>query len=212
VTNVRRILVQLIKICVLLGIIWLAFELYDHFRPVNDYNLEAQGHYYTYHFPDSIRREIARISNDEVKENFRCFSERNSILTVILKNRDDRDISKIHIEVPFKGQFQVVKNEKVVSMSDFDGRILVGPMQAGGETRIIAWTDSWKEAPKGRYDKRYRVTHPEGLFYIDFPIEVRGFLATIIDYGIANMFILTSVFLLILTSFTIIIMLVMRRD
>ncbi len=211
-TTIRRIFMQSIKICVLLGIIWLAFELYDYFRPVNGYNLEVQGHYYTYHFPDSIRKQIGKINNEEFRENVRRFCESNSVLSVVLKNRDERDIRAIHIEVPFNGHFQVVKNERVVSSSDFNGQIHVGPMPAGDETRVIIWTDSWKEAPKGRYDKRYRVSHPNGVSYIDFPIEVRGFIATIIDYGIANMFILTSVFLLILTSFTIIIMLIMRRD
>lgn len=203
---------QLIKICVLLGILWLSFELYYHFKPVSDYDLKAQGYYHTYHFPDSIRKEIAKVNNEEFREKVRRFCESNTILTVVLNNRDDRDIREIHIEVPFEGHFQIVKNEKVVSSSDFNRRILVGPMPAGDETRVIIWTDSWKEAPRGRYDKRYRVSHSERFFYIDFPIEVRGFIATIIDYGIANMFILTSVFLLVVTSFTIIIMLVMRRD
>jgi hypothetical protein len=209
--SLRHIGMLTIRVAVLLGAIWLAVALYDYIKPNVD-NLEVYGRHYAYHFPVSIKREIGKITNEEFREKIRSFSETNSLLVVLLKNKEENEIAGIILEVPFAGISQIVKDEKVISSSEFNRKILVGSMPAGSEIKVVVWTDSWTTAPKGRYDKRYRATYPGSVSYIDFPMEVRGVMASILDYGVANLFILTSVLLLVLTSFIIILMLILRRE
>lgn len=207
----HRIWMLIVRVSLFLCVIWVAFQLYEYIKPNLNY-LKAYGRHYTYHFPDSIKKEIGKINHDELRENVRNFSETNSVLIVSLKNQDDKEIADIFIEVPFDGIFQIVDDERVIYSSKFSRKIPVDSLQAGNDINIVAWTNSWTTAPQGRYDKRYKITHPCGVSYVDFSIEVRGFIATIIDYGFANLFILTSVFLLVLTSFSIIIVLLLRKE
>ncbi len=209
--SLRHIGMLIIRVSILLCVIWLGVTFYDYLKP-NFNKLEVYGRHSAYHFPASIKWGLGKIYNDELREEIKSISETNSLLVVLLKNQEDDEIAGISLEMPFEGIFQIIKDEKVISSSEFNRKIPVGSMPAGSEIKVIVWTDSWTTAPKGRYDKRYRVTYPDNVTYIDFPMEVRGVLASILDYGVANLFILTSVLLLVLTAFTIIIMLILRRE
>lgn len=207
----RHIWMLILRISVLFGIIWIAVQFYDFIKP-SFHGLEVDGHYYVYHIPDSIKREVWKINDVEARENVKRFSEVNSLYVFSLRNQTDKEISGINLDVPFEGIFQITRNERVILSSKYDRKIPVGSLQPADDINVIVWTDSWTTVPKGRFDKRYRVHYPGDTSYVDFPMEVRGVMATVIDYGIANLFILLSVLLLVLTSFTIIIMLLLRKE
>lgn len=124
---------------------------YDVYRAINDYFVNA--------FPSDLENSIKDIK---------------SIWFFKIINDGTKEVGDLNLELPFEGRYMLKRSGQNNSSGLFQNLIPIGSLRPSNELTIIVWSEEYTSS----YDEKdTRVTHPNGLTAINYPVTVRGIVA-----------------------------------
>ncbi|HKR61563.1 MAG TPA: hypothetical protein VJS64_17885 [Pyrinomonadaceae bacterium] len=141
---------------------------------------------------DSERINLERAFEEMIRENsprdvVDQFKNIRSIWWFTIKNVGTKEVRDIRLELPFDGLFVATQNGQSSELTEFKKNIPVNFLRPSNAINIVVWTYSIDSSPitslRGVDDEYFnynfsaegtRVTHPNGVIYIDYPLRSRS--------------------------------------
>lgn len=156
---------------------------------------------------DEYKKLVKENAPDKFWENF---ERPKSLWFFTIENQGKKEVTDLKLEVPFEGVARIEKVGESTDLTQFKNVITIGSLRPSHRIKVIVWNKSFLnnptyEAENTSVEQPYygteeiRLTHPNGVVNVAFPVRVRGILGSLIlfFYFFSPILILTLLVLLV---------------
>lgn len=187
------------KVSVLIAVLTGLLVLYDRLFTKTEYNINAQGEFFSFVLPQPLVEGIG--------DKAPSLKKVNTYFAVSVQNQGDKEISEMNLEIPGDGYYSIRRPGQEVQRGDFKRTIPIGSLRPSNSLEVEVWAEyltvyNYDEDYEFVTRSRARITHPNGVAQIDFPMRASGTWKWIYDKSLPLVFALfvVLVFALLLNN------------
>ena len=167
-------------------------------------------------------KELAR--SNPPRDLINQFKEIRAIWWFTIRNVGRKEVTNAQLELPFDGLYVITQNNEGSELTPFKKTIPIASLRPTNSANVIVWTYDIEGSPNPsnlavdddlfNYNyiaKDTRVTHPNGMVGIEYPIRSRSLLVTIVTASLFHAILFLIVIMLFGVSVTWLLRVLLKR-